>query len=208
MIESYETKTSINIVMEYFSTVSLRTLLKEKKLSEEELKTIITNIARAIQYLQNNRIAHRDIKLENILVDKKSLKIKIIDFGFATEMHNIYVKSSIIGTMSYLSPEMFVEKEYDPFKADIWAFGILFYYFCTGYFPFRSVDNQALQNKIVKGELLFPKDINPGCQYLITKMLAYDEEERIGITEILEDSWIKPVNIFGRIAELKKAIKN
>lgn len=97
------------------------------------------------------------------MVDKKSLKIKIIDFGFATEVVSSYVKSSIIGTASYLSPEMIVSKEYDLFKADVWAFGILFYFFCTGYFPFRSVDSQTLQNKIVKGELLFPKDMNPGC---------------------------------------------
>lgn len=111
----------------------------------------MTQLAHTLEYLHSRGIAHRDVKLENILIDKKTLGIKLIDFGFAIKATGPSARSSLIGTPSYLPPEMISSKEYDPFKADVWALGILFYFLCVGYFPFRSVDDKTLQNKIVKG---------------------------------------------------------
>jgi serine/threonine protein kinase len=67
-----------------------------------------------------------------------------------------------VGTPSYISPELIAGKHYNPFKADVWAFGVLLYYMATGYFPFRG-DSKNLYKIISKGEVMFPHDINPGC---------------------------------------------
>lgn len=62
----------------------------------------------------------------------------------------------LVGTPNYMSPELIdKKKKYDPFKSDIWALGILFYYLLCGYFPFRG-DSKSLYRKILKCELLFP----------------------------------------------------
>ena len=76
----------------------------------------------------------------------------------------------IAGTPYYMAPELTSKKQYDPFKADIWAFGILLYWLVLGYFP---QDNESPKKKKGTGsfQLLFPANIHPGVEYLITKML-------------------------------------
>ena len=74
-----------------------------------------------------------------------------------------------------MSPELMNKKEYDPFKADIWAFGILLYWLVLGYFP---QDSHSPKNKKASNTfaLHFPVDMHPGIEYLITKMLKEDSE--------------------------------
>ena len=209
MLDSYETLKTINIVMELFSITSLRSYFRDKpKLSNEELKSIVAQIASTLSYLHENNIAHRDIKLENILIDKITLDTKLIDFGFAIEVQGVQSCPKLIGTPSYLPPEMIRHKDYDPFKADVWSLGILFYFLCSGYFPYRSIDSKSLQQKIVKGELEFPNAIHPGCEYLITKMLRHDKEERVDMQMVLSDTWITPVNLADQINLLKSKAEN
>lgn len=76
----------------------------------------------------------------------------------------------IAGTPYYMSPELLSKKQYDPFKADIWAFGILLYWLVLGYFP---QDNESPRKKKTtkKMQLHFPVDMHPGIEYLISKML-------------------------------------
>lgn len=116
-------------------------------------------------------IAHRDIKLENVLVDEE-FNVKLIDFGFAVEPRGP-MESTVVGTPNYISPEQLTSKHYDPCKADVWALGVLLYFLVTGYFPFRG-DTKLLYKKIGKGEIQYPRDLNPGCEYLLRKMLNHD----------------------------------
>jgi serine/threonine protein kinase len=70
----------------------------------------MSQLADTLSYLHNNNIAHRDIKLENILINKNTLKIKLIDFGFATKSIGHSVRSALIGTPCYLPPEIISSK--------------------------------------------------------------------------------------------------
>ena len=88
----------------------------------------------------------------------------------------------IAGTPVFMSPELLSKKQYDPFKADIWAFGILLYWLVLGYFPQdtetpkkRKSTNSSSSNF----QLRFPVDMHPGIEYLITKMLQEDPNERV-----------------------------
>ncbi len=82
--------------------------------------------------MHSKKIAHRDLKPENILINL-DCEIKIIDLGLA--MIGDHSEMKIAGTPFYMCPELVHRKNYDPFKADIWAFGILLYWITLGYFP-------------------------------------------------------------------------
>jgi serine/threonine protein kinase len=100
--------------------------------------------------------------------------IKLIDLGLSLMGDQSQVK--IAGTPFFMCPELLHGKEYDPFKADIWAFGILLYWLALGYFPQDSQSKKKGQSKF---ELNFPADMHPGVEYLISKMLAEDPADRI-----------------------------
>ena len=109
-------------------------------------------IVDAFEYLHQIQISHRDIKLDNILIDEKTRMIKIIDFGFAaftadnqgkTQLHRIFC-----GTPSYMAPELVRKHEYDGKKVDMWAIGVLLFTLLAGTFPFRGQSESELFNKI------------------------------------------------------------
>jgi MAP/microtubule affinity-regulating kinase len=82
-------------------------------------------------------VVHRDIKLENILIDQNS-SVKLIDFGFSIVIAENQKLNVFCGTPSYMAPEIVNKQEYD-FGVDIWALGVLFYKIVTGNFPFRGI---------------------------------------------------------------------
>lgn len=126
--------------MELGGYSSLHSYLKTKigrRLEEEEARTLFRQIVEAIDYLHKKNIAHRDIKLENILLDE-SHKIKIIDFGFSVVTQKDKLLNIYCGTPSYMSPELAMKKDYQGWHADVWALGVLLYVFLCGKFPFKG----------------------------------------------------------------------
>jgi len=126
-------------------------------------------------------VVHRDLKLENILVDQE-LNIKIIDFGFAKNTQ-IDILNSGRGTKSYIAPEVREEKQYDGKKSDIFSLGVILFLLVQGNFPFITAEKKdKYYRKLMNGKLdLFFKKV--GAQKLstefkdlIVKMLAYDPE--------------------------------
>ena len=140
--ETYETNHHINIIMEYVGGPSLYTYLKSqpnKKMNEIEGKRIFKQITEALQYCHHKCITHRDIKLENLLMDKNK-NIKLIDFGFSTFMPVEEKAKMFCGTPSYMSPEIVLKKEYCGPPADIWALGVLLFALLCGYFPYKGLE--------------------------------------------------------------------
>lgn len=100
----------------------------------------------AIAYLHSKNICHRDIKLENIIIDTESKQIKLIDFGFAV-ISNKNLKL-YCGTPSYMAPEIIMKKDYRGSPVDIWTCGIAFYVMICGNFPFTAHTDRELTRKI------------------------------------------------------------
>ena len=94
-------------------------------------------IVSAIAYCHSKQICHRDIKLENILLDEQG-NPKLIDFGFSTCIPNDKKVKIFCGTPSYMSPEIVQKIEYNGPPADVWALGVLLYALLTGTFPFKG----------------------------------------------------------------------
>lgn len=112
----------------------------------------------------------------------------------------------VAGTPQYMAPELIARKNYDPLKADIWAFGIMVYWISCGFFP-QDVENKkkTVGSKNLNFDLQFPIDINPGLEYLLRKMLNPNPKERITLENILEDTWVKPKLFQAEIAKLKRS---
>jgi serine/threonine protein kinase len=176
--------------MDLVTGVSLLNYLKiqqNRKLNESNCKIVFGQIVRGIAYCHFKNICHRDIKLENIIIDE-SKKVKLIDFGFGTITANDKLLNFFCGTPSYMPPEIVQKKDYIgkrifiyKFKgknADVWSLGILLYTLLCGAFPFRALNEKELYNKIVKGIYNFPDHITSKAANLIQKILNLNPNER------------------------------
>lgn len=139
-IDCFSTKNHIYLVMELVRGLSLYELLKkqpDRKIKENNAKTIIKQILKAMVYCHSKCVTHRDIKLENVIISSNG-EVKVIDFGFSTCIPNDKKVKMFCGTPSYMAPEITQKIEYCGPPVDIWATGVLFYVLISGRFPFKG----------------------------------------------------------------------
>lgn len=197
LLEVFENKQFVYFVMEYAANGDLLKHLKQvKKCEEEDSRGIFFQIASGLRYIHHNGIIHRDIKLDNILIDE-CYHYKICDFGVGRYMKPHELINEQCGTPAYLAPEIVLEKGYKGFGADIWSLGVLLFCLLTGIMPFKGATLEKLNEQIVKGEFQFPKEVELSDEVkdLIRRMLVVDPENRMTIEEVLEHEWVKSVNM-------------
>lgn len=139
-------------------------------------------------HIQQN-IAHRDLKLENILFDRLR-NIRIIDFGlsYLFDPKSEMMKSNC-GTVSYQAPELIMGTYYTT-KVDIWALGVILATLTSGFLPFEDQNYRRLAQKILYNEPKFLTNISPSLKDLLKKLLTKDPETRISLSEIKMHPWI------------------
>ena len=141
---------TIMLALEYVSGGSFRDYLKRKsnrKISEGETKMYFGQIIDAVKYLHSKNIYHRDLKLENILLDYKK-DIKIIDFGYSVSCEPEDQLSVFCGTTPYMAPEMVNKEKYCGHHVDIWTIGVITYTMLAGNLPFNGKTEEDLFKKI------------------------------------------------------------
>lgn len=120
------------------------------------------NVVNGLLYLHGMAIAHRDIKMENVVVGEDLSIVKFIDFGLCIDMNSLRNRDEMCwqfcGTISYMPPEILRKQGYDPRKSDVWSLGVLLYCLAYGRFPYRGKDEGKVLEKIQNGRLVFPKD--------------------------------------------------
>ena len=178
----------IYLVMEYCNQGSLRSIMKNKKFSEEEAKKVVNQIAQGLSALHEDLgFIHRDMKPDNILCDNGVYKIS--DFGLSVEDDYF---STGLGTTLYLSPEYLDGKQKGK-SVDIWAFGIILYELLFQKHPFSN-ENQGLfqiMQNIINAVFEIPSTapISPECRDLLLKCLEKDPKKRINVKELRSHSW-------------------
>ena len=140
LLEWFEGKWFTYLVLEFAGNFTLLDYLQkseDNKLDEGETVFIFSKIGHALAYLHEKNIAHRDIKLDNIMLGPSG-EVKLIDFGFGIKTKKDQKLDTYCGTPSYMAPEILSKSYHDPYSSDVWAFGICLYRTLVGKFPFRG----------------------------------------------------------------------
>lgn len=199
LYKEIDTPNSLYIVLEFVSGYSLSTSLKRKfnhRLEEYEANKYFRELLSALEYCHSQGIAHHDIKLENTLIDQTTNKIKLIDFGFASNVSCGKKIKVFCGTPSYMSPEIVGRKGYYGPPVDIWAAGVLLYKLLTGIFPFKGASDKELYKQIMRGQYIVPEYVSIAAKQLISKMLTIDPQKRPRACDLLKDPWFRSSSAF------------
>lgn len=179
--------------MEYVEGQTLKDLIdKEGSLSNHDLTDFSIQIAQALKSAHSYNIVHRDIKPQNILIDKYGL-LKVTDFGIARVSTNatITYTSSILGTVHYISPEQAKGKFVDA-KSDLYSLGVVMYEMATGKVPFDADNSVGIAIMHIQDEPVRPKELNPNLtdhlDRIIMKLLSKDPMNRFTSAKDLIDA--------------------
>ena len=189
------------IIMEYLSGKNLEKIFREdyNKITFNDIKFILYQVFSSLSYIHSKNIVHRDIKPANLICVKNNDKfdLKLIDFGLSVNLDK-RGKNPVAGSLAYLSPEGL--KEIIHIKNDMWACGIIFYWFIYGKMPFEKTSRSELYDAILKEEIKFdenlmrahtPKEAVDLCK----KLLIRDFDERISSMEALNHPFFNKLSM-------------
>jgi hypothetical protein len=191
IFEVFEDDDQIYIVCEYQPNGDLVSFFKQSYLpGEDELRRFFFKIAKSVKSMHQFAIIHRDIKMDNILLDK-NFDPMLNDFGISSVYDPLLPIKDTGGTPAYLAPEVILAKGEVCFKSDVWGLGVLLYVLAFGFVPFQGEDIQSLYRCILKGKFNFPEYnfVSPELKDLICNMIRVDLDSRFSIDEVLNHKW-------------------
>ncbi|KAG6619098.1 ULK/FUSED protein kinase [Phytophthora cinnamomi] len=189
MLDSFETDGEFCMVTEYAQGELFQVLEDEHSLPEEEIRKIAIQLIQALHVLHSNRIIHRDMKPQNILIGSKQ-QIKLADFGFARAIaHDSSLLRSIKGTPLYMAPELVQEKPYN-YTVDLWSLGVILYELAVGKPPFYTDRIVSLIQMIVRDAVQYPPTMSEDFQSFLRGLLNKDPAQRLKWPEILQHPFV------------------
>lgn len=191
-----ETTSRYFFIMELAENGDLLTSIKAKTTIAEDLAgKYFMHLHDGIKYMHGKGLVHRDIKCENLVLDKKDI-LKITDFGFAKRIGRSKTGSPVLsetycGSYAYAPPEILKGIPYDPEVADVWSMGVVLFTMVYGRLPYDDADHKRLL-KQVTSRVIFPSkpDISDRCRILIIKILS-KAQDRVPLKNIKADPWFK-----------------
>ena len=184
----FEDSENVYLLIEICLNQTLNELLKRrKKLTELEVQCYAVQIIKALKYLHNHRVIHRDLKLGNLFISDK-MEIKVGDFGLATKLEfDGERKRTVCGTPNYIAPEILEGKTGHSYEVDIWSLGVIMYTLIIGKPPFETNNVKETYKRIKIGNYTFPEHavISEPAKDLIQSILVLDPYKRPKLDEIL-----------------------
>ncbi|OCT83404.1 NUAK family SNF1-like kinase 1 [Xenopus laevis] len=189
VFEVFESRDKIIIVMEYASNGELYDFINNKnQISENDARRFFRQIVSAVHYCHKKGIVHRDIKLENILLDE-NLNVKLADFGLSNHFQKNQVLETYCGSPLYASPEIVKGLPYQGPEVDCWALGVLLYALVYGVMPFENNNYKSLAEQISHGQYREPPHLS-GAFGLVDWMLTVNTTSRATIEDIANHWWV------------------
>ncbi|CAM4538432.1 RAC-gamma serine/threonine-protein kinase isoform X1 [Caretta caretta] len=196
---SFQTKDRLCFVMEYVNGGELFFhLSRERVFSEDRTRFYGAEIVSALDYLHSGKIVYRDLKLENLMLDKDG-HIKITDFGLCKEgITDAATMKTFCGTPEYLAPEVLEDNDYGR-AVDWWGLGVVMYEMMCGRLPFYNQDHEKLFELILMEDIKFPRTLSSDAKSLLSGLLIKDPNKRLGggpddAKEIMRHSFFVGVN--------------
>lgn len=190
LLETFETKTEFCLVTEYGQGELFEILEEDKSLPEDVIRSIAQQLVSALHYLHSNRIIHRDMKPQNILICHGGV-VKLCDFGFARAMSsNTLVMTSIKGTPLYMSPELVQEQPYNN-TVDLWSLGVILYELFVGQPPFFTNNLVSLIKLIIRDPVKYPDNMSSLFKDFLKGLLNKDPNRRLNWPKLLEHPFIQ-----------------
>ena len=184
LIDWFEDYQTIFYVMERFvNCVDMFCVVKDSPLDEIVARNFFRQIVKATMQCHYAGVLHNDLKIENVLVDLDTGKIKLIDFGAATLLRGgEYTESP--GTELNAPPEWFAKRQYEAIPMTVWTLGLLLYIMVCDEYPFGNAEETC------GGRLQFPETMSSDLRHLLEMMLSVDPEKRPILEDIIRHPWL------------------
>lgn len=200
--EAIETADSIYFVMEICDNGDLLDMIKSQKfIRETQAGRWFHQLHSGVSFIHSKGIAHRDLKCENLLLDKQN-NLKITDFGFARPVRSIdklsgndkkILSETYCGSYAYAPPEILVGTPYDPQKADVWSMGVILFAMLCGRLPFDDTNHRILIRE-VNSKVKFPlyPHVADDCKCLLIDIFVR-ADDRPSLERIKQNAWYRRV---------------
>mmetsp|Transcript_29805 Transcript_29805/g.54287 ORF Transcript_29805/g.54287 Transcript_29805/m.54287 type:complete len:1072 (+) Transcript_29805:86-3301(+) len=196
LFEVIETSTHIVLVMEYASGGDLLCYVRKRnsnRVDERAAQDFFKQLSDGLNYVHKCSVVHRDLKLENLLLDYAGC-LKVADFGVAAVITPGKKLTDHCGTPSYMAPEILIEASaYDGPPVDVWSLGVVLYALLCGRVPFKGDSLADLKRSVLRGRLYMPAHLGVQASSLLQLILVVDFRRRPTVQEVLNHQWLSGV---------------
>jgi len=195
LAEVYDEQDHIVLITEYIDGGELRPLTpRGNKLSQKRRYHVMDSLLRVLNYLKDNKIMHRDIKFDNIILDKKTNEIKLIDFGIALETTQHHQFSKCCGTPGFIAPEVYIQEKRGPLaydaSCDIFGAGVIYYNILYGKHPFAGSTTEEVRRNNALCRFWLPSEdtltpVERRERALVKSMMSPRRKDRVEVEQAI-----------------------
>ncbi len=199
LLQLIEMPSTIHLVLEYVDGCTVQALVDAQpsgRMDEASARAVLWQLLDAVEHCHQRRVCHRDIKLENLLLDRPTRRIKLIDFGLSVVWReNSPLLTGCNGTLAYMAPEVVANQPYLGPHVDVWSVGVALGCMLSGMLPFRGSTEEQLKRRVLTGEFQLPSCVRADARSLLRQMLTVQPEARASIGEVRRAKWMRELSI-------------